>query len=108
TEMTINHYKHYGIDPKTKTIIFSDGLNYEKVENIANYCKGKITTSFGIGTNFTNDVGLKPLNIVLKMVAALPEEGRWTSVIKLSDERKKYTGDPEMIDLSKKILEIKD
>lgn len=108
TDMTINHYKHYGIDPTTKTIIFSDALDYEKVERISNYCKGKIRISFGIGTNFTNDVGLKPMNIVLKMTDALPEEGQWTPVIKLSDEKKKYTGDEEMIKLSKRILEIKD
>lgn len=107
-DMTIAHYKHYGTDPKTKTIIFSDSLNYEKVERIANYCKGHIGISFGIGTNFTNDVGLTPMNIVIKMTDALPEEGKWTPVIKLSDERQKYTGDPEMIDLAKKILEIKD
>jgi len=107
-DMTIAHYKHYSTDPKTKTIIFSDGLNYEKVERIANYCKGHIGNSFGIGTNFTNDVGLTPMNIVLKMTDALPEEGKWTPVIKLSDEKKKYTGDKEMIDLAKKILDIKD
>jgi nicotinate phosphoribosyltransferase len=108
TDMTIDHYKHYGIDPRTKTIIFSDGLDYEKVERISNYCKGKIGVSFGIGTNFTNDVGLKPMNIVLKMTDTLPEEAHWTPVIKLSDEKKKYTGDEEMINLSKRILEIKD
>jgi len=107
-DMTINHYKHYGIDPRTKTIIFSDGLDYEKVETISKYCKGRIGISFGIGTNFTNDVGLKPMNIVIKMTDALPEEAQWTPVIKLSDEKKKYTGDEEMIQLSKRILEIKD
>jgi len=107
-EMTINHYKHYGIDATTKTIIFSDGLNYEKVERIAKYCKGRIGISFGVGTNFTNDVGLKPMNIVIKMTDALPEEAKWTPVIKLSDEKKKYTGDEEMIILAKRILEIKD
>lgn len=107
-DMTIDHYQHYGIDPTTKTIIFSDGLDYEKVERISKYCKEKIGISFGIGTNFTNDVGLKPMNIVIKMTDALPEEAQWTPVIKLSDEKKKYTGDEEMIKLSKQILEIKD
>lgn len=107
-EMTIRHYQHYGVDPRTKTIIFSDGLNYEKVERIANHCRYKIGMSFGIGTNFTNDVGLEPMNIVIKMTDALPEEGRWRPVIKLSDEKNKHTGEIETIELAKKILEIKD
>lgn len=105
---TIEHYNHYGIDPLSKTIIFSDSLNYEKVAHIAAYCKGRIGFSFGVGTNFTNDVGLTPLNIVLKMTEALPDDGVWTPVIKLSDEKGKYTGDPETIELAKVILDIKD
>ena len=54
---------------------------------IADYCKGKIGISFGVGTNFTNDVGLTPLNIVVKMTDALPDDAIWTPVVKLSDER---------------------
>lgn len=103
---TINHYKRFGIDPLSKTIIFSDALNYDKVERIANFCKGKIGMSFGIGTNFTNDVGLEPLNIVIKMTEALPENQTWIPVVKLSDEKGKYTGDPKMIHLAKEILGI--
>lgn len=103
---TIAHYKNYGIDPLSKTIIFSDSLDYEKVKNIAEFCRGKIGFSFGVGTNFTNDVGLQPLNIVLKMTNALPEEGVWTPVIKLSDEKGKYTGDLNAIALAKKVLEL--
>ena len=60
--------------------------------------------SFGIGTNFTNDVGLTPLNIVLKMTDALPDGGVWNPVVKLSDEKGKYTGDPGIIHLTKRIL----
>lgn len=105
-DKTIAHYQAKGIDPLSKTITFSDGLNYEKVARIARHCEGKIGFSFGVGTNFTNDVGLKPMNIVLKMTEALPEKGVWTSVVKLSDEPHKHTGTPEAIDLSKKILEI--
>lgn len=105
-DKTIAHYQAQGIDPLSKTITFSDGLNYEKVARIARHCEGKIGFSFGVGTNFTNDVGLKPMNIVLKMTEALPEKGIWTSVVKLSDEPHKHTGTPEAIDLSKKILEI--
>lgn len=103
-DKTIAHYRQYGINPISKTIIFSDALNYEKVKHIADYCKNKIGISFGVGTNFTNDVGLEPLNIVLKMTDALPDEGVWTPVVKLSDEKGKYTGDPETIRLAKVIL----
>lgn len=102
----ISHYRSKGIDPLSKTIIFSDGLDYDKVARIAQHCKGKIGMSFGIGTNFTNDVGLPPMNIVLKMTEAHPDDGEWTHVVKLSDVHGKYTGDPRMIALSKEVLGI--
>ncbi|MTG97959.1 MULTISPECIES: nicotinate phosphoribosyltransferase [Myroides] len=105
-DLVIAHYKSLNIDPLSKTIIFSDGLNPEKVERIAKHCKGKIGMSFGIGTDFTNDVGLKAMNIVIKMTQALPEGGHWTDVVKLSDEPKKHTGTPEMIELAQRLLDI--
>lgn len=102
---TIAHYISKGVNPLSKTIIFSDGLNYDKVAQIADYCRGKIGMSFGIGTNFTNDVGLTALNIVIKMYEALPEDApRWTPVVKLSDVSAKYTGDEKMIELAKEML----
>ncbi|MBW3520230.1 nicotinate phosphoribosyltransferase [Flavobacterium sp. NKUCC04_CG] len=106
-DLTVKHYQSLGINPMSKFIIFSDGLNPEKVERIAQYCKGKIGISFGIGTDFTNDVGLPAMNIVIKMKQAFPEGAHWIDVVKLSDERKKYTGNPEMIDLAKRLLDIK-
>jgi nicotinate phosphoribosyltransferase len=105
-EQTIAHYKKMGMDPMSKTIIFSDALNYDKVKRIANYCRDKIGMSFGIGTNLTNDAGLKAMNIVIKMVEALPEGDAWTPVVKLSDEKGKYTGAPDMIELAKEVLHI--
>lgn len=105
-DKTIMHYKKLGIDPLTKTIIFSDGLNYEKVERIVHHCKGRIGLSFGIGTDLTNDVGLVPMNIVLKMTEARPENADWTGVVKLSDEPKKHTGSAEDIDLAIKLLHV--
>ncbi len=105
-DKAIGHYQQKGIDPLSKTIIFSDGLNDEKVTRIAEHCRGRIGMSFGIGTNFTNDVGLTPLNIVIKMTEAFPEEAQWTPVIKLSDEPGKHTGAPEAIALAKQILHI--
>jgi nicotinate phosphoribosyltransferase len=105
-EQTIKHYQKSGVDPLAKTIIFSDALNYDKVSRIADFCRGKIGMSFGIGTNLTNDVGLKPMNIVIKMTAAFPEGDEWIPVVKLSDEKGKYTGDEKMIHLAKTILNI--
>lgn len=106
-DKTIAHYQKLGINPLTKTIIFSDGLNYDKVERITEHCKGRIGLSFGIGTDLTNDVGLKPMNIVLKLTEAKPKNADWTGVVKLSDEPKKHTGTAEDIDLAIRLLNIK-
>lgn len=106
-DKTIAHYQRHGINPLFKYIIFSDGLNLEKVEEITNYCKGKIGVSFGIGTNLTNDVGLKPMNIVMKLIGVQAPNKEWIHTVKLSDEHGKYTGDPKMIELAKEFLRIK-
>ncbi|MEH0007262.1 MAG: nicotinate phosphoribosyltransferase [Flavobacteriales bacterium] len=105
-DKTIAHYNRLGIDAREKTIIFSDGLNPEKVAKIAEYCRGRIKISFGIGTDFTNDVGVAQLNIVIKMVEAMPAGEQWTPVVKISDESSKHTGDPDMIRLAKAFLHI--
>lgn len=104
-KQTIQHYESMKIDPLTKTIIFSDGLNPDKVDRIANYCRGKIGMSFGIGTNFTNDTGLEALNIVIKITGAKPFNKSWIPTIKLSDEPGKHSGDQRMIDLAKALIE---
>lgn len=104
----IEHYKKCRIDPTTKTIIFSDQLNPEMVKKLVHYFRGKIRFSFGIGTNLTNDVGVEPLNIVIKLSEAMPEGRCWTPTVKLSDSKGKYTGDIEMINIAKKILNIHD
>lgn len=102
----IAHYQKMGINPLAKTIIFSDALNYQKVERIAEHCRGKIGMSFGIGTNLTNDAGPEPMNMVIKMTEANHHDDEWTEVVKLSDEKGKYTGSTKMIDLAKEILGI--
>lgn len=107
-EKTIEHYKSLGINPLFKYIIFSDGLNLEKVDEITKACRGKIGISFGIGTNLTNDVGLKPMNIVMKLIGVQAPNKEWIPTVKLSDERGKYTGDPKMIELAKAFLRIED
>jgi nicotinate phosphoribosyltransferase len=102
----IAHYEKLGIDPKSKVIVFSDSLNPESASEIKEFCRGKIKCSFGIGTNFSNDVGVKPLNMVIKMVAAKPEEEEWHHCIKLSDVEGKHTGDKKEIEIAKYILNI--
>ena len=108
TDKVINHYKSLGIDPKSKTIIFSDSLNLEKAIDLKDYCRGKIKCSFGIGTNFTNDVGVIPLNMVIKMSEAKPEGEVWHKTIKLSDVSGKNTGDWKEIEMAKYALNIED
>ena len=99
----IEHYKKLNIDPMTKTIIFSDGLNVDSAIKVADYCRGKINTSFGIGTFFTNDLkGITPLNIVMKLTKI---DG--IDVIKLSDVEGKHTGNKETVELVKKLINYK-
>jgi nicotinate phosphoribosyltransferase len=78
----IAFYKEMGIDPKTKTLIFSDGLNFDKAADLYKEFSDKINVSFGIGTNLTNDIeGVKPLSMVIKM-----QRCNGKPVAKISDE----------------------
>jgi len=105
-DKVIGHYKKLGIDPKSKVIVFSDGLNPEKAIKIKDYCRGKIMCSFGIGTNFTNDMGVKPLNMVIKLTGAKPEGSEWIPCVKLSDSPGKHTGDEDAIEIAKRVLHL--
>jgi nicotinate phosphoribosyltransferase len=66
-EKIIAHYEELGIDPKTKTLLFSDGLDFDKAQEIYNYFKDRIKVSFGIGTYLSNDTDVPALNIVIKL-----------------------------------------
>ena len=79
-EKMIDHYLNLGIDPKTKSIVFSDGLDFERAAKLYNMYKGRINVLFGIGTNITNDCGYDPLQIVMKM-----DTCNGNPTIKLSD-----------------------
>lgn len=106
-ETAISHYTRMGIDPKSKVIIFSDALDPDKVDRIVRFCSGRIGMSFGIGTNFTNDVGLTPMNIVMKMTEAQSDStSHWQPTVKLSDIRGKNTGDPRLIEQARQILHL--
>ena len=66
-EKMIAHYKSYGADPKTKLLLFSDNLNFDKAQALYDYFKDKTKVSFGIGTFCSNDTKETALNIVIKL-----------------------------------------
>lgn len=66
-EKIISHYKKYGVDPRTKTLLFSDALDFDRAQKIYEYFKDKAKVSFGIGTFCTNDTCEEALNIVIKL-----------------------------------------
>lgn len=66
-EKLIAHYEKLGIDPKTKTLLFSDSLDFDKAQEIYDHFKDRINVSFGIGTYLTNDTAAGALNIVIKL-----------------------------------------
>jgi nicotinate phosphoribosyltransferase len=102
----IAHYKKLRINPLTKTIVFSDDLDVKKTISLKEYCEDKINTSFGIGTNLSNDLGPKPLNMVIKLsLCRSRTEAEWVPMIKLSDNEGKHTGDTDEIALCLRILE---
>lgn len=66
-EKIIAHYKKYGVDPKTKLLLFSDSLDFDRAQALYDHFKDKAKVSFGIGTFCSNDTGVDPLNIVIKL-----------------------------------------
>lgn len=94
----VARYKELGIDATTKTIVFSNALDFTKALEIQEYCKEKIRCSFGIGTNLTNDTGFAPSNIVMKLTQCkMNVNQEWRECIKLSDDEGKHTGNPEEV-----------
>ncbi|MGB7298594.1 MAG: nicotinate phosphoribosyltransferase [Burkholderiaceae bacterium] len=79
-ERLIQHYKDNRVDPKTKTLVFSDGLSFPLAIKLYGQFHGRAGLAFGIGTNLTNDLGYTPLQIVMKMVRCNDQP-----VAKLSD-----------------------
>lgn len=67
TNKALKHYEKLGIDPKSKEIMYSDGLNFDLVFKLLHSYHDKVNVSFGIGTNLTNDFNEKALSIVMKM-----------------------------------------
>jgi nicotinate phosphoribosyltransferase len=67
-ERVLAHYQANRVDPRSKVLVFSDGLDIPKVMKLYEHFHGRCQLAFGVGTNLTNDVGPTPLNIVIKMV----------------------------------------
>ena len=104
----INRYKELGIDPTTKTIIFSNALDFPTYLEISNYCKTRIRCSAGIGTNLTNDCGFKPSNIVMKLVKCrISDRDSWKGTVKLSDDLGKHLGEFVDVELCKNEFDIR-
>ena len=107
-DLIVEKYKQLGIDPMTKQAVFSNGLDIERAVEIHNYCKGKITDSYGVGTFLTCDVtDCKPMNIVVKLIRGRITESReWHPCVKLSCDKGKTLGDKTKCDYLLSMLEI--
>lgn len=92
-ERAIAFYEARGIDPQTKTIVFSDGLELEKILQLHEQFGQRINVTFGWGTNLTNDLGIEALSIVMKATAV---DGKRT--VKLSNNPNKITGHEEDVE----------
>ena len=79
-EKMIAHYEKLGLDPKTKTLLFSDSLDFERADKIWRHFQGRAKVAFGIGTYLANDTDVEPLNIVMKTTACNGQD-----VAKISD-----------------------
>ena len=91
-EDIIAHYKKLGVDPLTKTLLFSDALDFERATKIKKHFEGRCKIAFGIGTYLSNDCGVPTLNIVMKV-----KECNGFPTCKLTDNPEKAMGDPEFI-----------
>jgi nicotinate phosphoribosyltransferase len=93
-EAVIQLYQQYGLDARTKVIIFSDGLTPDKVLKLYEHFNGRIIVLFGMGTNLTNDFGVLPaLSLVMKII-----EAAGNPAVKLSNNLNKATGLPEEVE----------
>ena len=97
TEKIIEKYKQLGINPATKQVIFSNGLNIERALEIHRFVDGRVQDSYGMGTFLTCDVvGCKPMNIVVKLTKCrITEKREWHDCVKLSCDKGKTLGNPE-------------
>lgn len=108
-DLICEKYRSLNIDPSTKQVIFSNGLNVDEAIEIQRYAHEKCIPSFGIGTHFTNDFpGVKPMNIVIKLLAVKITES-WPfffDTCKLSEDHGKYSGDLATVNRFREALHL--
>jgi nicotinate phosphoribosyltransferase len=98
----IAHYQKMRIDPRSKTMVFSDSLTIPLAIRLYEYFKGRTQTSFGIGTNLTNDLGYESLQIVIKMTRCNGQP-----VAKISDEPSKTMDyDPSYVNYLREVFQV--
>lgn len=97
TQLIINKYKELGIDPKTKNIVYSNGLTLDRALDIHHAVSSEVNDSYGIGTFLTCDVNnCVPMNIVIKLTKCRITENReWSDCIKLSCTSGKTLGNED-------------
>lgn len=103
-------YRSLNIDPRTKQIVFSNGLDVDSAIAVQRYAQDKCIPSFGIGTHFTNDFdGVRPMNIVVKLIAVKITESWpfYCDTCKLSEDAGKYSGDKATVDRFLETLHLK-
>ena len=100
-EKMIKHYESLGIDPKTKTLLFSDSLDFERASDLYAYFRNKTKVAFGIGTYIANDTDVAPLNIVMKTTAC-----NGMDVAKISDiQGKGMCKNPEYVNYLQRCID---
>ena len=97
TEKIISKYESLGIDPATKQVVFSNGLNVDRAIEIHKFVNGRMKDSYGMGTFLTCDVEhCEPMNIVVKLTRMrITEKREWHDCVKLSNDKGKTLGNPE-------------
>ena len=101
-EKLIAHYQKMRVDPRSKTMVFSDSLNVPLAIRLFEYFRGRSQTAFGIGTNLTNDLGYEPLSIVIKMTRCNGQP-----VAKISDEPTKAMDyDPSYVAYLREVFQV--
>lgn len=100
-DLMVDQYQKLDIDPRTKTLLFSDSLNFEMADKIFRYFNSRANVAFGIGTYLSNDTDVEPLNIVMKVVKC-----NGSDVAKLSDaEGKGMCQNADYIDYLKRTID---
>lgn len=99
-EKMINHYESLGINPKTKTLLFSDSLDFERADKLFRHFHDRVNVAFGIGTYLSNDTDVPVLNIVMKTTKC-----NGMDVAKVSDvEGKGMCKNPDYVDYLKRCI----